>query len=108
MMCLTASASHTGHGMDFKCKPPRLTCFRTLRAQLQNHWNNGNERNTTHLSLPFLLLPYRFWFRRKNRMKVGRGPALSAISLIGRLVSVIACGYRWYNRGGDVGRTLCE
>src|SRR5258708_5564544 len=25
MMCRTASASHTGHGTDSKCKTPRLT-----------------------------------------------------------------------------------
>jgi hypothetical protein len=26
MMCLTASASHTGHGTDSRCRTPRLTC----------------------------------------------------------------------------------
>jgi hypothetical protein len=26
MMCLAASASHTGHGTDSRCKTPRLTC----------------------------------------------------------------------------------
>jgi hypothetical protein len=25
MMCLTASAFHTGHGTDSRCKAPRLT-----------------------------------------------------------------------------------
>jgi len=33
-MCLTASTSHTGHGMDSRCKTPQLTCTPPVMAQL--------------------------------------------------------------------------
>src|SRR5271169_4562317 len=36
MMCLTASASHTGHGTDSRCRTPRLTCTTPVLAPTSN------------------------------------------------------------------------
>jgi hypothetical protein len=48
MMCLTASASHTGHGTDSRCRTPRLTCTTPVLAPTSNLFGDFILTNIDH------------------------------------------------------------
>jgi hypothetical protein len=64
--------------------------------------------NYSHKRNKFCDSVYRWSRSVPGNLVKNRRHCYGIISLVGPLVSVIACRYRWHNWGADVGRTLCS